>query len=121
MNKSVKIVKKLPFSLCLTTGAILCATDPGAVVALLKELGVSLTLTVQIQGEALLNDGTAIVLYMLAYTALKGEEYTPSDVIILVQVALCAVAVGIVTGCSTAGSIWRATSSSTTAAWCRQL
>ncbi|CAE7873472.1 NHX7, partial [Symbiodinium sp. KB8] len=34
-----------PFLLCLTTGSILCATDPVAVVALLKELGASPTLT----------------------------------------------------------------------------
>jgi NhaP-type Na+/H+ and K+/H+ antiporter len=55
------------FLLSLTTGAILCATDPVAVVALLKELGASPTLTVLIQGESLLNDGTAIVLYTIAY------------------------------------------------------
>merc|ERR1719191_1864856 len=63
------------FLLCLTTGAILCATDPVAVVALLKELGASPTLTVQIQGESLLNDGTAIVLYTISYNMLKGEHY----------------------------------------------
>ena len=49
------------YLLCLTVGSILCATDPVAVVALLKDLGASPTLTVQIQGEALLNDGTAII------------------------------------------------------------
>merc|ERR1719199_126016 len=66
------------FMLCLTAGAILCATDPVAVVGLLKELGASPTLTVQIQGESLLNDGTAIVLYGIAYDILSGKEYDPS-------------------------------------------
>jgi len=40
-----------PFLLRLVTGAILCATDPVAVIAMLKELGAPPTLTVQIQGE----------------------------------------------------------------------
>ena len=37
------------FLLSLVTGSILCATDPVAVVALLKELGASPVLTIQIQ------------------------------------------------------------------------
>jgi len=74
-----------PFLLCLATGAILCATDPVAVLCLLKELGAPPALTVQIQGESLLNDGTAIVLYTLAYNMLKGEMYDSSDVIVFLM------------------------------------
>jgi NhaP-type Na+/H+ or K+/H+ antiporter len=47
----------------LTMGSILCATDPVAVVALLKELGASARLNTLIEGESLLNDGTAMVFY----------------------------------------------------------
>merc|ERR1719191_509623 len=84
-----------PFKLCLTSGAILCATDPVAVVALLKELGASPTLTVQIQGESLLNDGTAIVLYTIAYNILSGKNYDAGDILtILVQMALYAFILG---------------------------
>jgi len=50
---------------CLVFGAILSATDPVAVVAILKELGASPKLTMIICGEALLNDGTAIVIFKL--------------------------------------------------------
>ncbi len=46
-------------------GAILSATDPVAVVALLKELGVLPDLRVLIEAESLLNDGSAIVLFQL--------------------------------------------------------
>jgi len=46
-------------------GSILSATDPVAVVALLKELGAPETLTMCVTGEALLNDGMAIVLFGL--------------------------------------------------------
>ncbi len=47
----------------LTLGSILCATDPVAVVALLKDLGASARLYTLIEGESLLNDGTAMVFY----------------------------------------------------------
>jgi NhaP-type Na+/H+ or K+/H+ antiporter len=87
------------FTLCLTSGAILCATDPVAVVALLKELGASKTLTVQIQGESLLNDGTAIVLYTISYNILKGEVYEIGDIIqSLVKMAIYAWALGMLIG-----------------------
>lgn len=83
------------FLLSLVTASILCATDPVAVVALLKELGASPVLTVQIQGESLLNDGTAIVLYMVAYDFLKGKSSNIFDIIMfLVKTALMAVALG---------------------------
>lgn len=88
-----------PFLLCLVTGSILAATDPVAVVGLLKELGASPTLTVQIQGESLLNDGTAIVLYTVAYNMLKGEQYDGGLIIIfLVQTAVCAMGLGVIIG-----------------------
>lgn len=88
-----------PFLLCLTVGAILCATDPVAVVALLKELGASPTLTVQIQGESLLNDGTAIVLYTVAYKMLSGQEMDSTEIMIyLLKTALYAWMLGVVIG-----------------------
>lgn len=51
----------------LTCGAILAATDPVAVVALMKELGVSERLGTLMEGESLLNDGTAIVVFGVFY------------------------------------------------------
>ncbi|CAN0195480.1 unnamed protein product, partial [Discosporangium mesarthrocarpum] len=45
-------------------GCILSATDPVAVVALLKELGVKADLSIAIEGESLLNDGTALVIFV---------------------------------------------------------
>ncbi len=53
----------------LMFGAIISATDPVAVVALLKELGASKQLATLIEGESLLNDGTAIVVFLLFYAA----------------------------------------------------
>ncbi|KAH8064993.1 potassium:proton antiporter [Aureococcus anophagefferens] len=51
----------------LMFGAMMSATDPVAVVALLKELGVSERLGTLIEGESLLNDGTAIVLLRMLF------------------------------------------------------
>merc|ERR1719482_997156 len=88
-----------PFMDCLCAAAMLCATDPVAVVALLKELGASPIITVQIQGESLLNDGTAIVLYLVSYAMIKGEEYDPADIAeFLVKKAMMAWALGLFIG-----------------------
>lgn len=51
------------FWVCWLIGVIGSATDPVAVVALLKELGASKELGTLIEGESLLNDGSAVVLF----------------------------------------------------------
>jgi NhaP-type Na+/H+ or K+/H+ antiporter len=51
------------FRLALTFGSILAATDPVAVSALLNEVGAPPRLKMVISGEALLNDGSAVVFY----------------------------------------------------------
>ena len=55
-------------------GAVVSATDPVAVVALLKELGASKKLGTLIEGESLLNDGTAIVAFVLLIGVVTGTE-----------------------------------------------
>merc|ERR1719426_221463 len=87
------------FELSLCAGAILCATDPVAVVALLKNLGASPVLTVQIQGESLLNDGTAIVLFLISYNMMSGQEYDALDIVtFLLEKAVMAFALGLFIG-----------------------
>jgi len=49
--------------IALLFGALISATDPVAVVALLKEMSSRKRLETLIEGESLLNDGTAIVLF----------------------------------------------------------
>jgi NhaP-type Na+/H+ or K+/H+ antiporter len=65
----------------MMAGSILSATDPVAVVALLKELGASPKFGTLIEGESLLNDGTAMVFYMLFYDICIGKEATPQTVV----------------------------------------
>lgn len=55
------------WALCFMFGALISATDPVAVVALLKEVSSRKRLETLIEGESLLNDGTAIVFFSLFY------------------------------------------------------
>ncbi len=61
----------------LLFGALISATDPVAVVALLKEKSSRKRLETLIEGESLLNDGTAIVFFSLFYGFALG---TTTDV-----------------------------------------
>ena len=66
----------------MQVGAILCATDPVAVVALLRDLGASKKLSTVIEGESLFNDGTAIVVFKLFLELAKGVTYSPTEVVV---------------------------------------
>ncbi|XP_019460039.1 PREDICTED: sodium/hydrogen exchanger 8 isoform X2 [Lupinus angustifolius] len=83
----------------LLLGGLLSATDPVAVVALLKELGASKKLSTIIEGESLMNDGTAIVVYTLFYRMVLGETFNWIAIIkFLAQVSLGAVGIGVAFG-----------------------
>ncbi len=63
-----------PFDLAtaLLLGAILSATDPVAVIAIFKHLGVPERLTILVEGESLLNDATAIVIARILLGVVAG-------------------------------------------------
>ena len=82
------------WSLALMFGAIVSATDPVAVVALLKELGASKKLGTLIEGESLLNDGTAIVLFMVFFLGITGEATDGSPVLEFFRVAFGGLLIG---------------------------
>lgn len=52
-------------------GSLLSATDPVAVVALLKGLQVEKCITAMVDGEAVMNDGTAIIMFTLLLPAAR--------------------------------------------------
>eukprot|EP01059_Diplonema_ambulator_P008881 TRINITY_DN18657_c1_g1_i1.p1 TRINITY_DN18657_c1_g1~~TRINITY_DN18657_c1_g1_i1.p1 ORF type:complete len:1319 (+),score=434.33 TRINITY_DN18657_c1_g1_i1:3397-7353(+) len=62
----------------LLFGCMLSATDPVAVVALLKELGAAPAISQLIEGESLLNDGTAIVFFNIFKGSVVGGEVKES-------------------------------------------
>ena len=61
---------------CFMFGALVSATDPVAVVALLHDLGAPESFAVLIDGEALLNDGSASVLFFVFKDFAQGEHKT---------------------------------------------
>lgn len=65
-----------PWVTALLTGALLSATDPGAVVAVYERLGLSDRVKHLLEGESLLNDATAIVLFgvLLSLVTLPQAE-----------------------------------------------
>lgn len=63
---------RLSHALCFA--ALISATDPIAVVALFKRLGAPPRLTLLIESESLLNDGTAVVLFTLTLGLVSGKE-----------------------------------------------
>lgn len=84
--------------IALMFGAVISATDPVAVVAVLKELGASKKLGTLIEGESLLNDGTAIVFFMVFFTAITGIASDTSPFIYFIKVSFGGVCIGLLIG-----------------------
>ena len=58
---------------CLVIGSIISTTDPVAVVALLKDLGASIKFSTLLEGESLVNDGTAYVVFLVCLEAVVNN------------------------------------------------
>src|SRR4029079_10086871 len=56
--------------------SLIVSTDPIAVVGLFKALGAPKRLAILVEGESLLNDGTAVVLFILVVSVANGEKFT---------------------------------------------
>ncbi len=84
------------WNIALMFGAVISATDPVAVVALLKELGAGKKLGTLIEGESLLNDGTAIVIFMVFFTAITGTSSDLNSVVEFGKVVFGGVLIGII-------------------------
>lgn len=66
----------------LVFAALIAATDPIAVVGLFKTLGVPKRLRILIEGESLLNDGTAIVFFTMILGIVTSGTFSLSSVVI---------------------------------------
>ncbi len=86
------------WALALLFGTVISATDPVAVVALLKDLGASKKLGTLIEGESLLNDGTAIVIFMVLLTGITGQVAGNSPIVEFFKVAFGGALLGIAIG-----------------------
>lgn len=70
------------WAFALMFGALISATDPVAVVALLHELKTSKRFSTLVDAESLLNDGTGIVCFMLFFGAYSAGEATHASPVI---------------------------------------
>jgi len=74
----------VPFIWCLLFGALISPTDPIAVLGVLKSAQAAKSLQVKMAGEALLNDGFGVVLFVLFLgIAMGGKEATFGSVALL--------------------------------------
>jgi CPA1 family monovalent cation:H+ antiporter len=62
------------FVLAVTFGALISATDPVAVIAFFRSLGVNKRLALLVEGESLLNDGIAVVIFVIALGLVRAPE-----------------------------------------------
>jgi CPA1 family monovalent cation:H+ antiporter len=85
-----------PLAPAMTFGALISATDPIAVIALLRETGVKGRLALLIESESLANDGTAAVLFSLTLFAFttSGAPSAPEAILRLLWIAGGGIAIG---------------------------
>jgi len=98
----------LTLSVAVVFGALIAATDPVAVIALFRALGVPRRLAVAMEGESLFNDGTAIVVFNIAVAAALSSAFDPlAGLFDFVEVALGGMMIGVALGWLTAQLIAR--------------
>ena len=69
----------LPWAVAFALGAIVSPTDPVAATAIARELGVPRRLVNSIEGEALVNDASALIAYRVAVAAAVGGSFSLMD------------------------------------------
>lgn len=91
---------QLPFELGFVVGAMIAATDPAAVVSTFKRLRTPGRLSALVEGESLLNDGTALVVFAIAMRAVTSEvdagEAVSSFVLTIVVSSVIGAVLGVV-------------------------
>src|SRR6266852_7070156 len=68
----------LPVEIALLFGAIISATDPISVLAIFKDLRMDKRLSLIVEGESLLNDGTAAALFQIVLAGIISGHLTVS-------------------------------------------
>jgi CPA1 family monovalent cation:H+ antiporter len=69
----VSMATGMEFGSAFLVGAMVAATDPAAVVGTFRRIHAPRQLSTIVEAESLLNDGTGIVLFAIAVTAIRGQ------------------------------------------------
>src|SRR3954454_13343822 len=89
----------LSWALAFALGAIVSPTDPTAATAIMRNVGVPRTMVNVIEGESLVNDASALVVYRVAVSAAIGGSFSASDAALELGGAVVGgVAVGVAVG-----------------------
>lgn len=90
---------EVPWALAFAFGAIVSPPDSIAATTILKRFAISPRLLAILEGESLVNDASALVLYKLAVTALLTGTFSLADASIeFVKIASGGIAVGAISG-----------------------
>jgi CPA1 family monovalent cation:H+ antiporter len=73
------LVDGLPWAVCFALGAIVAPTDPVAATEIARRLDVPRRMINVIEGESLVNDASALVLYRIAVGAIGGGAFSLLD------------------------------------------
>ena len=93
------LVVGLPWTAAFVLGAIVSPTDPVAATSIAGRLGAPRQIVTILEGESLINDGTALVLYSVAVTAaVTGSFSLPGAVLEFVLYGIGGTAIGLVVG-----------------------
>ena len=92
------VVLGLSVAAAVIFGAMVAPTDPVAVVAVFRRIGVPQRLSNLVEAESLFNDGTGVVLFTIALTATTTTISLPGAVLQFVELAAGGVALGIAIG-----------------------
>ena len=88
----------LDIGLAFLLGAMISATDPIAVVSMFRRLGVPTRLATSVEAESLLNDGTGVVLFAIALTALTQPVTLGDAALSFVATIVVSAVIGLVAG-----------------------
>jgi monovalent cation/hydrogen antiporter len=89
----------LSWALAFALGAIVSPTDPTAATSIMRSLAVPRRMVNVIEGESLVNDATALVVYRVAVSAAIGGSFSaPMAALQLVGAAVGGVAIGLAVG-----------------------
>ena len=77
------LVPDMPWAACIAIGAIVAPPDAVAASAVMRTLNIPHRVLVILEGESLLNDATALLIYRLAVSATMGATFTGTGAAIL--------------------------------------
>jgi CPA1 family monovalent cation:H+ antiporter len=94
----LNVATGLPLQLGMVVGAMVAATDPVAVIATFRNLGAPRRLATLVEGESLFNDGTALVLFVVAVASVTGHVTLAETAESVIVTVVTSVGVGLAAG-----------------------